>query len=156
MSEQAYKHLLLAVDFSPDFEPVIERALHLRDLHEARLSLLHVLEVAPHVVELVPMSYAGDMLPPEDFALEAQLIDMARDNLARLGERLEVPPEDRHLQVGAAGQGICAAAKEFGADLVILGGHGRHGIRAMFASTAKTLVQGLSCDVLCVRIRTGA
>jgi universal stress protein A len=69
-----------------------------------------------------------------------------------LGERLEVPPEDRHIQVGPTGHAIQAAADELGVDLVILGGHGRHGLKALLGSTVKSIVQGLSCDVLCVRI----
>jgi universal stress protein A len=156
MTERNYTHLLLAVDFAPDAEPVIERAVHLRNLYEARLSLLHVLEYAPQTVELMPMAYAGDMVLPEAFDLERQLIDAARGQLDRLGERLGVPPEDRHIQVGPTGHAIQAAADELGVDLVILGGHGRHGFRALLGSTVKSVIHGLSCDVLCVRLSEGA
>jgi universal stress protein A len=152
MSERDYKHLLLAVDFAPDSEPVIERAMHLRALYGARLSLVHVLEVVPYAVELMPMSSPGDMILPDDFALENQLIEVARDQMEKLAERLTVPPEDRHIQVGPTERAIRAAAEELGADLVILGSHGRHGIKALLGSTVKSLVQGLSCDLLCVRI----
>jgi universal stress protein A len=152
VSEQDYKHLLLAVDFAPDFEPVIARAMQIRALYEARLSLLHVLEVVPHAVELMPMSYAGDIVLPDDFVMEAHLIEAARDQMGRLADRLLVPPEDRHIQVGPTGRAIRAAAEDLGVDLVILGGHGRHGLKALLGSTVKSLVQGLSCDVLCVRI----
>ena len=152
MSDRDYKHLLLAVDFAPEAQPVIERAVQLRTLYRARLSLVHVLEYVPQTVELMPMSYAGDVVLPEAFGLESQLIDVARGQMDELGERLEVPPEDRHIQVGPTGHAIQAAADELGVDLVILGGHGRHGLKALFGSTVKSIVQGLSCDVLCVRI----
>ena len=154
MSARDYKHLLLAVDFASDAEcePVIERAVHLRTLYGARLSLLHVLEYVPHTVELMPMSYTGDIVLPEDFELENQLIEVARVHMDDLGERLKVPPEDRHIQVGPTGHAIQAAADELGADLVILGCHGRHGLKALLGSTVKSVVQGLSCDLLCVRI----
>lgn len=156
MSERAYQHLLLAVDFSPEAEPVIERAVQLRALYRARLSLVHVLDYVPQTVELMPLSYAGDMLLPETFGFESQLIDTARGNMDALGERLAVPPEDRHIQVGPTGHAIQAAADELGVDLVILGGHGRHGFKALLGSTVKSIVQGLSCDVLCVRLSEGA
>jgi universal stress protein A len=152
MSDRDYKHLLLAVDFAPEAQPVIERAVQLRTLYRARLSLVHVLEYVPQTVELIPVSYAGDVVLPEAFGLESQLIDVARGHMDELGERLEVPPEDRHIQVGPTGHAIQAAADELGVDLVILGGHGRHGLKALLGSTVKSIVQGLSCDVLCVRI----
>lgn len=152
MSDRDYKHLLLAVDFAPEAQPVIERAVQLRTLYRARLSLVHVLEYVPQTVELMPMSYAGDVVLPEAFGLESRLIDVARGHMDELGERLKVPPEDRHIQVGPTGHAIQAAADELGVDLVILGGHGRHGLKALLGSTVKSIVQGLSCDVLCVRI----
>jgi universal stress protein A len=152
MSERDYKHLLLALDFAPDAEPVIERALHLQALSGARLSLVHVLDYVPHTVELMPMSYTGDLVLPEDFELEHRLIEVARAHMDELGERLRVPPEDRHIQIGPTGHAIQAAAEELGADLVILGSHGRHGLKALLGSTVKSVVQGLACDLLCVRI----
>jgi universal stress protein A len=152
MSERDYKHILLAVDFAPEAERVIERAVRLRTLYRARLSLVHVLEYVPQTVELMPMSYAGDVILPEAFGLESQSIDLARGQMDELGERLEVPPEDRHIQVGPTGHAIQATADELAVDLVILGGHGRHGLKALLGSTVKSIVQGLSCDVLCVRI----
>ena len=44
---QTYKHLLLAVDFAPDSELVVERAFALKALFEARLSLIHVVDYLP-------------------------------------------------------------------------------------------------------------
>jgi universal stress protein A len=152
MSEHEYKHLLLALDFAPDAEPVIERAQRLRGLYGARLSLVHVLDYVPHSVELMPMSYTGDLVLPEDFELENRLIEVARTHMDELGERMGVPPGDRHIQIGPIGHAIQATAEELGADLVILGSHGRHGLKALLGSTVKSVVQGLACDLLCVRI----
>ena len=152
MSEQEYRHLLLAVDFAPDSEPVIGRALRLRDISGARLSLLHVVEYVPAGVELMPMTYAADAMLVDELDLENRLFEVAKGHLDQLGERLSVPAEDRHIRVGATAQGIQAVASELGVDLVILGSHGRHGLMALLGSTAKTVVQGLPCDLLCVRI----
>lgn len=156
MSEHDYRHLLLAVDFAPEAQPVIERAMQLRTLYGARLSLVHVLDYVPQTVELMPMANPGDVVLPEALGLESQMIDVARGHMDELGARLDVPPEDRHIQVGPTGHAIRAAADELGVDLVILGGHGRHGLKALLGSTVKSIVQGLSCDVLCVRISGSA
>ena len=58
MTVPTYEHLLLAVDFAPETESVVERALQLRAQFQARLTLLHV-------VEHLPMSYSGDLVLPE-------------------------------------------------------------------------------------------
>jgi universal stress protein A len=156
MTEHNYRHLLLAVDFAQDAEPVIARALQLRGFYGARLSVVHVLEYVPRAVEFMPMSYSGDIALPEDFDLEKRLLDAAQVQMDELCERLGVAPADRHLQIGSIGHAIQALAAEVGADLVILGCHGRHGFKALLGGTAKGLVQGLSCDVLCVRIAAGS
>ena len=44
-----YRHLLVAVDLSPESLQVVERARRLRDQCGARLSLVHV--VAPNIVD---------------------------------------------------------------------------------------------------------
>lgn len=152
MTPHNYRHLLLAVDFAPDREQVIARALHLRDLCGARLSLVHVVEYVPMAVEFMPLSYAGDIALPEDFALETALLETAQGQMDALGERIGVPTGDRHIQIGPVGHAIQVAAEELGIDLVILGCHGRHGFKALLGGTAKGLVQGLNCDLLCVRI----
>lgn len=38
------------------------------------------------------------------------------------------------------------------ADLVVVGSHGHHGLRALFASTSNAMIHGTPCDVLAVHI----
>jgi universal stress protein A len=152
MSDQDYTHLLLAVDFAPDCEPVIARAMQLRALCGAKLSLLHILEYVPHGVELMPMCYTAEAVLAEDFELENRLVELAQGHLDALAERLQIPADDRHIRVGSTGHSIRAMAEELGVDLVVIGSHGRHGLISLLGSTAKSVVQGLSCDLLCVRI----
>jgi universal stress protein A len=35
---------------------------------------------------------------------------------------------------------------------VIIGSHGRHGFLGLFGSTAKDVLRGVQCDVLCVKL----
>ena len=39
-----YHHILLALDFSPEAETVLNKALELAQLNDARLSVIHVVE----------------------------------------------------------------------------------------------------------------
>lgn len=146
MNAPAYEQLLLAVDFAPETESVVERAQQLKAYCQARLVLLHV-------VEHLPMSYSGDLVLPDDFDLEQELLEVAKKQMEALGERLRVPAEDRHIEIGATGRTILRVAAELKADLIVLGSHGRHGLAALLGSTARTVLNGASCDVLAVRIK---
>lgn len=152
MDTKSYRHLLLAVDFEPESEPVLARARILRELLGARLSLLHVLEHVPPAMEYMPLGFAGEVSAPDDLSLEEELMAMARRQIDTLGEQLGVPPSDRLIRVGPTGHTIDEVASEIGADLILIGSRGRHGLLGLFGSTAKTVLRSLACDVLCVRI----
>jgi universal stress protein A len=147
MSNPVYRHILLAVDFAPETESVISRAQQLRDQCAARLSLLHV-------VEYLPMAYSGDLVMPEDFDLERELVEVAKRQMDLLGSRLGVPSGgDRRIESGGTGRTILRIAEEIEVDLIVLGSHGRHGLAVLLGSTARTVLNGAACDVLAVRIR---
>jgi universal stress protein A len=148
MAVGKYEHILLAVDFAPETARVVERGAELRDRYGARLRLVHV-------VEYMPMSYSGDVVLPDDFDLERELLDIARKQIDELGDRLGVPAEDRHLEVGSTGKSILRVAQAQSVDLIVIGSHGRHGIAALLGSTARTVVHGADRDVLAVRIQEG-
>lgn len=141
----AYRHLLLAVDFSAETESLVNRALALRDACGARLSLVHV-------VEYLPMAYSGDLALPEDFSLEDELLEIARRRMLELGERLGVAPADRHVVMGTTTREIPRVAEEQGVDLILVGSHGRHGLAMLLGSTANSVLHHARRDVLAVRI----
>jgi universal stress protein A len=63
-----------------------------------------------------------------------------------------VAESDRVIRVGPTGHTIDDVAGEIGADLILIGSRGRHGLLGLFGSTAKTVLRSQKCDVLCVRI----
>jgi universal stress protein A len=146
MSVSTYRHLLLAIDFATETDPVIERASHLSEQCGARLSILHV-------VEYLPMAYSGDLVLPDNFDLEQELLEVAKKQMKIVGERLNVAPEDRHIEIGGTGHTILRVAGELEVDLIVLGSHGRHGLAVLLGSTARSVLNGAGCDVLAVRIK---
>ena len=142
-----YQHLLLAVDFAPDSEQVVQRARDLARLHEARLSLVHV-------TEYVPVDMASELVLPQEVELDRELNDLAINRLAELGERIGIPAADQHVLQGNTRGEILHLAEELQVDLIVLGSHGRHGIQRLLGSTANAVLHGASCDVLAVRIHS--
>ena len=141
-----YQHILLAVDFAPDSEQVVQRARDLARLHTARLSLVHV-------TEYVPVDMANELVLPQELELDRELNELAVKRLAELGERIDVAVANQQVLQGNTRGEILHLAAELQVDLIVLGSHGRQGIQRLLGSTANAVLHGAPCDVLAVRIR---
>lgn len=141
-----YRHILVPVELTPDSDPVIQRALAIAQQNQAALSLIHVLEP-------VGMAYAGEVPFPEDLNLERYVAEQAEQKMEGLRARLELEEKDVFVVTGSPKHEIVRIAKEQGADLIVLGSHGRHGLQLLLGSTANGVLHLAECDVLAVRIR---
>lgn len=137
-----YKHILLATDLSDEAEYILKKVRKIRGYTGARLSLIHVVEPMP--------GYSYAYLGIED--IEGQLIEESRAALAKIGHSLEVDKKDQWIEVGPTKSKIQAVAEKIGADLIVCGSHGRHGLSLLLGSTANAILHGAKCDVLVVRL----
>lgn len=137
-----YKNILFATDLTEDTEYLIEKVRSMRGLINAKLSLIHVVEPLP--------GYSYAYLGIED--IEGQLIAEARLSIEKLGEVLKVDKNDQYVEVGPTKTKILKTAEDVGADLIICGSHGRHGLSLLLGSTANAILHGAKCDVLTVRL----
>ncbi|MCW5588394.1 MAG: universal stress protein [Legionellales bacterium] len=137
-----YTHILVAVDFTEKNKLVVEKAQQLRQLTQAKLSVLHV-------VEPIPANSYG-FIDVIDF--EAQMLDRVREELNTLAKQLNLSERDCHLEMGPAKSQILNTAKNIQADVIIIGSHGRHGFSALLGSTANSVAHHAKCDVIMVRI----
>lgn len=140
-----YKHILFATDLSDDTDYVIAKVRGMRGFTGAKLSLIHVVEPLP--------GYSYAYLGIED--IEGQLIEESKTALARLGQELNVDLKDMWVDVGPTKSKILDVAQDIGADLIICGSHGRHGLSLLLGSTANAILHGAKCDVLTVRLPNG-
>lgn len=102
------------------------------------------------------MSY-NKVLVAVDVATESNyVVEKARDvagaALKGLGDAFEVDADHQYLERGHAPTQILRLAKDTGADLIVVGSHGRHGLRLLLGSTANAVLHGAECDVLAVRV----
>jgi len=135
--------ILHPTDFSERSALAFRLACALARDYGARLILLHV--TAPPLV-----AYGeGVVIPPT--AAEARH-DREREELHRLRPAdPEVVAEHRLMEGDAVGA-ILAAARETHADLVVMGTHGRTGLRRLLmGSVAEQVVRRAPCPVLTVR-----
>lgn len=141
-----YRHVLIALDFSEVSDRVMRRGLEVSRLCEARLTLLHVVDYLP------PLSFADDFTPsPAVLIDEHELVERGNDSLARFAERHQAGHAERLVQLGSPRQEIVSVAAERSVDLIVIGSHGRRGLRRLLGSTASAVLNDATCDVLAVR-----
>jgi len=141
---KAFKHILLAVDLTEESTQVSEKAAALANAFGATMG-------CTHVVEPLSLAYGGDV-PMDLTTVQDQLHDTARSQLTGLAATLDVPSERWHLVFGRPETEIHLLAEQIGADLIVVGSHGRHGLALLLGSTSTGVLHGSPCDVLAVRV----
>ena len=145
MSEGAeYKKIMLAVDLTEESTRVANRAQALAAVSGAEIHIVHV-------IEPLSLAYGGDV-PMDLSSVQEQIQDQAKSHLRDFGARMNIPAERQHLIFGRPESEIHRVAQEQGADLIVVGSHGRHGLALLLGSTANGVLHGASCDVLAVRV----
>jgi universal stress protein A len=141
----AYRRILAAIDLTQDSLAVAARA---REIAGAERGELHLL----HVVEVVPLEPMGDSLAPV-IQIDQQLTARALKQMEKLVHDLGLPPDAGHVESGSVKSEILRYAREFSADLIVLGGRERHGLSILLHRTEDSVLHGAPCDVLAVRVR---
>jgi universal stress protein A len=145
----AYEHVLAAVDLTEESAQVLDKARMEADEHGARLSVVTVIKPLPQVyggIDVAPLTRGA-------VSFEEQAMDQARVQLRELAGRYRVRPDDAHVLLGAPAPDIRDLAGRIGADLIVIGTHGRHGLGLLLGSTANAVLHGVQRDVLVVRVR---
>lgn len=144
---QAYRHILIALDFSETAPVVCERGRDLAARYSADLTLLHVVESLP----IVDSTYGPVM--PFEIDLTEQMVEAARSRMEQAGQAFGVPEDRRLIELGSPKTEIVRIAQERDVDLIILGSHGRHGVKLLLGSTAASVIHHALCDVLAIRLK---
>ncbi|MHB1198888.1 MAG: universal stress protein [Polaromonas sp.] len=145
-----FKHILLATDGSAASEHAATLAISLARVHGAKLTALFVVDPYPYmgIGEANPMGFQAYMGAAQEHAAQAhaRVAVLSRQGGAPVDSQLRV------VENVTASAGIVQTAKDEGADLVVVGSHGRSGIaRLMLGSVAARVVAESPVPVLVVR-----
>ena len=141
------QRVLVATDLFGAAGPTLATAARYADLFDAQLRVLHVVEPAKFPT-VVPLSI--------DMAQFEQQSRLEFERLVEL-ELSRVPPDDRVVRCGRADEEIAEEASAWGADLLVIGSHGRGWIdRLLIGSTTERLLNRLPTSLLVVPINKPA
>lgn len=145
-SMRDYHHVLLALQFDSNTdEKPIQKASDVAKELGAKLTLIHAIE---HM-----SSYGAAYGVAAGADIEEMLMDLAKEEMAKTAKQLGVSIADCIIKVGPAKVVILEEAERLEVDLIVVGSHGRHGLRLLLGSTANAVLHGASCDVLAVRLK---
>lgn len=136
------KQIVFATDFSSSSDAALRLATMLARDSRARLLIVHVSE--PRPAYTVAGVYASLPVGNEFAESNERLLKV-------LPTDSQVPCEHR-LLIGVAADEIVKFAKESGADLIVIGSHGRTGLRRLLVgSVAEAVVRQAECPVITIK-----
>ncbi|OGT49832.1 MAG: universal stress protein UspA [Gammaproteobacteria bacterium RIFCSPHIGHO2_12_FULL_41_15] len=141
-----YQRILLALELLPENDTLlIEKAQEVTTQEQSQLYLLHAVEHLSSFGVAYGVSAGVDV--------EEMLLEEARKTMSDLGNQLNIPEARQLVKVGPAKFVILEEAERLPADLIVVGSHGRHGVRLLLGSTANAILHSAKCDVLAVRVQ---
>ena len=146
-----YKHILVAVDGSNTSDLALHEAIKLASEQQANLRLLHVVDLTP--------SYTDLTIPDQMLQYQEALRESGEKVLATcqaLADKSGVQADTELQAIETPGEHvfdvIAAAAIRWPADLIVIGTHGRRGVRRfVLGSVAEGLIRVSAKPVLLVR-----
>ncbi len=144
MEDIRIETVVCAVDFSEPSDYALRYALKLCRVFQARLNLLHVVEVP-----FLP-SYSMADVPDLNLPIE-QLEESARERMEELLSecRDEYQQVEGDVVAGSPFVEIINYARQLKADLIVMGTHGRSGLKhLLIGSVAEKVVRKAPCPVL--------
>jgi nucleotide-binding universal stress UspA family protein len=138
--------IIVATDFSEQAEKATREALELARVCHARVHLVHAWSVsfvtAPELPTPVPASFIDDLARGAQTALDEALRKHQTPGVALSGVAL----------YGDARDVVVDVARQQNAELIVIGTHGRRGLRrAVLGSVAEGVLRYAPCPVLVVR-----
>lgn len=141
-----YQHILLATDFSPLSERAAYRAQHLAECHNAKLTVLHVVE------EVVLYGEDVDMMLGDPLINNEKMFELAEERMGDFAKSIGFAESVEYEVVwGSPKSTVISWAKEQQVDLIVVGSHGHKGIELLLGSVSNSITHQSVCDVLIVR-----
>jgi universal stress protein A len=137
------KKILLATDFSDGSDEALDRAIEMARPSQAEIEILHVIELA----EEFPF---GTVYFDADYGSLYASVDL---RLSERADRIRAAGLSctTKIREGSAAVEITQRGRDMGADVIVVGTHGRTGLaHVVLGSVAERVVRRAPCPVLTV------
>jgi nucleotide-binding universal stress UspA family protein len=139
-----FKQILIAFDTGESSRHAVDVAVRFAAENKARLGLVYV--AAPPVGYLSDAGLAAQHVLDDEHARALALLTEIRRGVPDTIDVVQFTPE------GDPADAIVTTARQWGADLIVVGTHGAGRFGSfLFGSTAQSVIRKASCPVLVVR-----
>ncbi len=146
-----FKHILIPVDGSPTSMAAVDKAAGLAKAFGSAATVIYVIDPYPFTGVGADFAYGQDQYLSAATAEANSAIEAARERLAGAGIQAEVRVVESH----AVWRGILEAADNAGADLLVMGSHGRRGLeKLVLGSVTQSVLSHAKINTLVVRGET--
>jgi nucleotide-binding universal stress UspA family protein len=156
-----FQKILVAIDNSQLTHSVFAAALELARSNKAAIKLLHCIVPEMLAEPVVPTTLDMSIQPgllSNDYQTQQilieQQIEAAQTILKAYSEQAQSDgvPTEFDYPVGETGHQLCEVAKDWGADLIVVGRRGRSGLaEAFLGSVSNYVVHHAPCSVLVIQ-----
>lgn len=140
-----YKNVVLGLSLSRESDELLVKRILEMNLTAGQLHLVHAVE---HLA-----SYGAAYGVAAGIDIDEMLLEEAKKMMLEVGKQLSVSPHQQIVKMGSAKVVILEEAESVNADLIVVGSHGRCGVRLLLGSTANAVLHGALCDVLAIRVK---
>ncbi len=143
-----FKHILVPVDGSPTAQQAVGRAAALARAFGSRVTAVYVIDPYPFTGLGSDFAYGQAEYLGAAKAEAAEATEAARATLAAAGVAVETQVIESH----AIWRGILDTASTLGADLIVMGSHGRRGLeKLVLGSVAQRVLSHAALPVFIER-----
>jgi nucleotide-binding universal stress UspA family protein len=158
----AFLKVLVAVDDSSASDRVLEKAIEIAKNYGSCLKIFHCTKepasITSSILTAGSINAYGGVYAREIYEAEEKLQQEAEQRLQAWLQHLAKQASDRGViaefdsQIGDAGKKICELARDWQADLIIIGRRGRTGLSEMLlGSVSNYVIHHASCSVLVIQ-----
>ena len=144
----AYQNILVPVDGSETSFAAVAKAAELAKAFGSKITVVQVLTLDPYIAaEYITATQTNDLIERARASI-VKTLEEAKQKFTEQG----VEAETKLLEGQVIAREISNAAKELNADLIVIGSHGRTGLKKLFlGSVAQSILSEGTTPVLVVR-----
>ena len=138
--DYTYQHILVALDFKDDFQPILGKAIALARRNNAKLSVLHV--------DINLRDLYTEMVDIDVERVQRKVLADTKNKLDTILAGIDYPLERSMVMCGDLVEEVNQVVEAQSIDLLVCGHH--QSFWNLLASAARQLMNSVTCDLLIV------
>jgi len=144
----SYNSILVALDLSKESQQIISKAKETADTYEAKLYLISAIEPLLQVHGDVLSAYGAYS------SIDKEAKEEVKERLKAICKDIGISSKNCFVPIGNPANEIKRRAFKLKSDLIVIGTHGRKGIKKLLlGSTANSVLNGTKTDVQIIKIK---